>query len=73
MTDHEPTAAELAAASWFKSSRSAAQNECVEVAHLSSWVGIRDSKDLSGPVLTFTTSAFTSFIADTMVQRDSTG
>jgi hypothetical protein len=37
------------AARWFKSSRSAANGACVEVAFLPDAVGIRDSKDLDGP------------------------
>ncbi|MFD3729488.1 DUF397 domain-containing protein [Streptomyces sp. NPDC058671] len=48
---------------WFKSSASAAQNECVEVntsAHAA--VGVRDSKAPAGPVLTFAASAFTTAV-----------
>ncbi|MFQ6328738.1 DUF397 domain-containing protein [Nocardia sp. CWNU-33] len=49
---------------WFKSSRSDGSRNCVEVAFLpNSLVGVRDSKNPSGPALTFTAvewSAFTS-------------
>ncbi|MEU2040976.1 DUF397 domain-containing protein [Nocardia niwae] len=41
-------------AEWFKSSHSATQADCVEVAFLSSGqVGLRDSKDPDGPTLVF--------------------
>jgi hypothetical protein len=39
-----PAIAQLTAGSWFKSSYSAADNECVEVARGLPRVGIRDSK-----------------------------
>ncbi|MFI5720821.1 DUF397 domain-containing protein [Nocardia sp. NPDC051750] len=39
---------------WFKSSYSETTGQCVEVAHLSGGrVGVRDSKNPSGPALTF--------------------
>ncbi|WP_028810877.1 DUF397 domain-containing protein [Streptomyces flavidovirens] len=57
-----PTAAQLAAARWFKSSYSAADNECVEIAHARSWVGVRDSKITQGPVLAVTAAAFAAFL-----------
>ncbi|MFL6124950.1 DUF397 domain-containing protein [Actinophytocola sp.] len=37
---------------WKKSSFTAQEN-CVELAHLGSAIAVRDSKDPSGPVLTF--------------------
>lgn len=44
----------LSGAVWFKSSRSASGNDCVEVAHLrSGLVGVRDSKNPTGPALVF--------------------
>ncbi|WP_329109930.1 DUF397 domain-containing protein [Micromonospora sp. NBC_01699] len=50
---------------WRKSSRSGA-GDCVEVAHdLSGVVGVRDSKDPSGPVLTFTPAAWAGFVSAT--------
>jgi hypothetical protein len=56
---------ELAGAVWRKSSRSNGHDgNCVEVAdNLPEVVGIRDSKDLAGPVLTFTPLAWQDFLA----------
>ena len=46
---------DLSTAEWFKSSHSTGGNDCVEVAHLDNGhVGVRDSKNTSGPVLVFT-------------------
>ncbi|MEW2384178.1 DUF397 domain-containing protein [Micromonospora sp. NPDC047707] len=54
---------ELTGATWRKSSRSG-NSECVEVAdNLPGVVGVRDSKDPAGPVLTFTPQAWRTFIA----------
>jgi hypothetical protein len=54
---------ELIGAVWRKSSRSG-QSECVEVAdNLPGLVGVRDSKDPSGPVLTFSPDTWRTFIA----------
>ncbi|MFD3334610.1 DUF397 domain-containing protein [Streptomyces sp. NPDC058700] len=48
---------------WFKSSASAAQNECVEVnASAHAAVGVRDSKVTGGPVLAFTAAAFSAAV-----------
>ncbi|WP_067888132.1 DUF397 domain-containing protein [Nocardia vaccinii] len=45
---------DLSGARWFKSSRSVSGGECVEVAHLNEgMVGVRDSKNPSGPALIF--------------------
>jgi hypothetical protein len=45
---------DLSGAVWFKSSRSASGNDCVEVAHLGKgMVGVRDSKNPTGPALVF--------------------
>jgi hypothetical protein len=58
----------LSNARWFKSSRSTANAECVEVAFLDDGrVGVRDSKNPSGPALVFTPgewSAFTGGVKD---------
>ncbi|MEU8506349.1 DUF397 domain-containing protein [Streptomyces brevispora] len=52
---------------WFKSSYSNNGGACVEVAAnvaaSRGMVPVRDSKDLSGPVLTVPANAFTSFVA----------
>lgn len=59
---------DLTAAAWFKSSRSSGGQDCVEVAFLEAGhVGVRDSKDPTGPALVFTPSewdAFTAGMAD---------
>jgi uncharacterized heparinase superfamily protein len=63
MTDKgvAPRAA-LAGAAYRKSSRSTAAGNCVEVADLpSGHRAVRDSKDVAGPVLTFTPSAWAAF------------
>ncbi|MBM0236322.1 DUF397 domain-containing protein [Micromonospora sp. ATA32] len=53
---------DLIGATWRKSSRSG-QSECVEVAdNLPGVVGVRDSKDPTGPVLTFDPQTWRAFI-----------
>ncbi|WP_083889505.1 DUF397 domain-containing protein [Nocardia pneumoniae] len=53
---------DLSGACWFKSSRSAGARECVEVAHLDGgMVGVRDSKNPSGPALMFTPRSWDAF------------
>lgn len=48
---------------WRKSSYSTAGGNCVEVAGLTDGrVGIRDSKNSAGPVLTVAPAAFTAFL-----------
>ncbi|WP_446217615.1 DUF397 domain-containing protein [Micromonospora sp. IBHARD004] len=55
---------ELIGAIWRKSTRSGTQGECVEVAdNLPGVVGVRDSKDPTGPVLTFDPQAWRAFVA----------
>lgn len=55
---------DLSGASWFKSSHSANQDACVEAAHLTgNTVGLRDSKDPTGPALVFTPGEWDDFIA----------
>ena len=49
-------------ANWFKSSRSAVNGACVEVAFAGHTVGVRDSKTVSGPVLEFRSEAWTAFV-----------
>jgi hypothetical protein len=48
---------------WIKSSYSFANANCVEVQHEDSSVSVRDSKDPSGPVLTFTLDEWKAFTA----------
>ncbi|MEV0462541.1 DUF397 domain-containing protein [Nocardia tengchongensis] len=55
---------ELSGARWFKSSRSGAGKECVEVAFLPAGrVGVRDSKNPLGPALVFGAQEWESFTA----------
>ncbi|WP_433758781.1 DUF397 domain-containing protein [Nocardia sp. CA-135398] len=55
---------DLSAARWFKSSRSGTGGDCVEVAHLDGgMVGVRDSKNPTGPALVFTPGAWDAFTA----------
>ncbi|MBF6191184.1 MULTISPECIES: DUF397 domain-containing protein [Nocardia] len=54
--------ADLSAANWFKSSYSSAEKDCVEVAFLREGsVGVRDSKNPSGPALVFRPGDWDSF------------
>lgn len=49
------TSNDISTASWIKSSHSGPQGACVEVAWLDDdHVGVRDSKNPTGPALTFT-------------------
>ncbi|MFD0360433.1 DUF397 domain-containing protein [Nocardia sp. GCM10030253] len=55
---------DLVGARWFKSTRSGAGKDCVEVAFLDSGrVGVRDSKNPGGPALLFTSGEWDSFTA----------
>ncbi|MFI7023022.1 DUF397 domain-containing protein [Micromonospora sp. NPDC049900] len=55
---------DLTGAIWRKSTRSSGnQGDCVEVAdNLAQVVGVRDSKDRQGPVLTFTPETWRAFV-----------
>ncbi|MEV4234635.1 DUF397 domain-containing protein [Nocardia sp. NPDC050408] len=54
----------LSDARWFKSTRSAGGQECVEVAFLDGGqVGVRDSKNPTGPALVFSPSEWDAFTA----------
>ncbi|MFI6867736.1 DUF397 domain-containing protein [Nocardia sp. NPDC050406] len=58
------TSTDLTGARWFKSSRSESGAQCVEVAFLDGGpVGVRDSKDPTGPALVFTPGAWDAFTA----------
>ena len=47
---------------WRKSTRSGAQGDCVEVGTAPGFVGVRDSKDRGGSVLTFSRSQWAEFV-----------
>ncbi|WP_280459717.1 DUF397 domain-containing protein [Nocardia carnea] len=53
---------DLSGASWYKSSFSQADGDCVEVAHVADAVGVRDSKNPTGAALAFAPEAWDSFI-----------
>ncbi|WP_227998867.1 DUF397 domain-containing protein [Nocardia australiensis] len=55
---------ELSRLNWFKSSYSGGQTSCVEVAWVEGGVvGVRDSKNPTGPALVFSPSAWDAFTA----------
>ncbi|WP_018222293.1 DUF397 domain-containing protein [Salinispora pacifica] len=55
---------DLTGATWWKSSRSGSNDQCVEVAtNLPGVVGVRDSKDPAGPALTIDRGSWRSFLA----------
>ena len=54
---------------WRKSTRSNGSGNCVEVAtELAGEVGLRDSKDPSGPILTFSPTAWATFVRATQTE-----
>lgn len=55
---------DLTGAKWFKSSKSSANQDCVEAAHLGEgFVGVRDSKNPSGLALVFTPAEWDAFLS----------
>ncbi|WP_069163285.1 DUF397 domain-containing protein [Nocardia altamirensis] len=55
---------DLSNARWFKSTRCTAKRECVQVAHLAEgMVGVRDSKNPTGPALVFTPAEWDAFLS----------
>ncbi|MER6087308.1 DUF397 domain-containing protein [Streptomyces bluensis] len=70
MTD-APTTIQFSSAVWLKSSYSAANNECVEVAfHNSRLASIRDSKAPQRGALTMPRNAFAAFIERVKARED---
>lgn len=61
---HGVSSAEIATASWYKSSASSYNGNCVEVSHLRDGrMAVRDTKDrASGPVLVFTRPEWDAFL-----------
>ncbi|RKT56572.1 DUF397 domain-containing protein [Saccharothrix australiensis] len=53
---------DLTTARWRKSTRSSNTSNCVELARTAQAAAIRDSKNPTGPTLTLTTKALTSFL-----------
>ncbi|WP_348537356.1 DUF397 domain-containing protein [Nocardia carnea] len=53
---------DLSGAHWVKSSYSQAGGECVEVAQLADGVGVRDSKNPTGPALVFGPTEWAGFL-----------
>lgn len=47
---------------WCKSSRSSGASNCIEVAHQYGRTAVRDSKNTTGPVLTFTDRQWHAFL-----------
>jgi hypothetical protein len=58
---------EFSDAAWRTSSRSNGEMACVEVAVVPGRVGVRDSKDRSGPALVLPPSAWRAFMQDVQV------
>jgi hypothetical protein len=53
---------DLRTLNWRKSSRSGTRSGCVEVAHTSHAVAVRDSKDPGGPALLVSRAGFARFL-----------
>jgi hypothetical protein len=53
---------DLSRTPWRKSSHSGTETNCVEVAAARNVIAIRDSKNPDGPVLTFTPTAWATFL-----------
>lgn len=49
-------------ATWRKSTRSQQSGQCVELAKVGGFIGVRDSKEPNGPVLVFTAEEIAAFL-----------
>jgi hypothetical protein len=47
---------------WLKSRKSLSNGQCVEVAETRGMIAVRDSKDPSGPILTYTRAEWEAFL-----------
>lgn len=65
-----PTPTQVAAAIWIKSSASAPDNECVEVAAFPSWIAVRDSKVKDGPHFLVSAKAFAALVDNLAADTD---
>jgi hypothetical protein len=57
--------AERGALTWLKARASSHNGQCVEIASAPGKIAIRDSKDPAGPILVYTPTDFTAFLART--------
>ncbi len=55
-------ATNFSGARWRKSAKTQNNGACVEVTRVGEIIGVRDSKDPSGPILTFTLREFEAFL-----------
>jgi hypothetical protein len=71
MNHHDALAALHTATGWHKSTRSDAQNCCLEVtAEVPGWIGVRDTKlGARSPVLAVTTVQWTAMLADVKIKK----
>ncbi|MCG5211698.1 DUF397 domain-containing protein [Streptosporangium sp. KLBMP 9127] len=53
---------DFSSSDWYKSTHSGNGGNCVEVAQAGTAIGVRDSKDPSGPVLAFTGPEWSAFV-----------
>ena len=53
---------DFSGAAWRKSVKTQNSGACVEVARVEDVIGVRDSKDRSGPVLVFSVREFEAFL-----------
>jgi len=56
------TSSDIPGSAWRKAQRSVANGACVEVASMPEVIAVRDSKDPSGPVLSYPVEAWAAFI-----------
>lgn len=57
-----PTSSDISGHAWRKAQLSVNNGACVEVAPVDGMIAVRDSKDPSGPILTYTTAEWHAFL-----------